>query len=508
MATGVRVSRSGNQLIDGQLGGWRWDGVLTYADPARPADYGSDYDADEDRDGVSARDEGFARLSADQLATVHAALSADENTTAALAGFSVEGMTGLETAYVAGSGAADVRLANSTDAETAYAYYPGKDAVDGDVWFGPSGVNPVPGTYDAHTILHELGHALGLKHGHEIDKYGALPAPYDSMEYSVMTYRSFTHGPEWYSNEHFGFAQTYMIADIAALQHLYGADFTTSAGNTVYAWTPESGATRVNGAVAFEPGDNRIFLTIWDGGGTDTYDLSAYKLGVRVDLTPGAYSLLSDEQTAELDDYEYAHGNVYNALQYQGDPRSLIENAIGGEGGDYLYGNAADNDLRGGAGWDDLYGRDGDDALHGGADYDILDGGDGDDLIVGGRAGDDLTGNRGRDVFAYGSRLDSRPSDWDQLNPGECAAFEKPGEGKGDLFDLTTFDADVTTPGRQSFAFGTEQGTGCLWAINAGNRKTLIRGNIDGDDTVEFQVAIDDGSRVRAGAYSEVDFLV
>ena len=36
-----------------------------------------------------------------------------------------------------------------------------------------------------------LGHALGLKHGHETEVYGALPFGTDSMEYSVMTYRSY-----------------------------------------------------------------------------------------------------------------------------------------------------------------------------------------------------------------------------------------------------------------------------------------------------------------------------
>ena len=64
------------------------------------------------------------------------------------------------------------------------------------------------------------------------------------------------------------------MADIAALQHMYGADFSTNGGNTVYKWTPGSGSTFVNGDVAIKPGANKIFATIWDGGGVDT--LSAF----------------------------------------------------------------------------------------------------------------------------------------------------------------------------------------------------------------------------------------
>jgi serralysin len=53
-----------------------------------------------------------------------------------------------------------------------------------------------------------------------------------------------------------------------------------------------------------------------------------------------------------LGDGNYARGNVANALLYNGDPRSLIENAIGGTGNDVLIGNQAANRLTGGGGAD------------------------------------------------------------------------------------------------------------------------------------------------------------
>ena len=51
-----------------------------------------------------------------------------------------------------------------------------------------------------------------------------------------------------------------------------------------------------------------------------------------------------------------AAGNIANALLYQNNPASLIENAIGGSGNDTIIGNAADNEFTGGRGNDFLDG--------------------------------------------------------------------------------------------------------------------------------------------------------
>ena len=46
------------------------------------------------------------------------------------------------------------------------------------------------------TILHEIGHTLGLKHGHYDDGvHGVLPPDHDSSEWSLMTYYSYLGGP-------------------------------------------------------------------------------------------------------------------------------------------------------------------------------------------------------------------------------------------------------------------------------------------------------------------------
>jgi serralysin len=111
--------------------------------------------------------------------------------------------------------------------------------------------------------------------------------------------------------------------------------------------------------------------------------LSNYNTNVTVDLRPGNWSTFSAAQLADLDSsapgQHLAHGNVANAYLYNNDPRSLIENAIGGSGNDTLIGNQAANNLNGGPGNDTLAGNQGNDVLEGGPGNDNLNGNDGTD---------------------------------------------------------------------------------------------------------------------------------
>ena len=201
----------------------------------------------------------------------------------------------------------------------------------------------------------------------------------NSMEFSVMTYRSYIGGPTTgYTNEEYGFAQTLMMLDIAALQHLYGADFNTNSTNTVYTFSTTTGEMFVNGVGQGAPGGgiggsaNRIFLTVWDGNGVDTYDFSNYSTSQSISLEAGGWSLMSSVQQANLGNGNFARGNVFNALQFNGDNRSLIENANGGSAGDLVAGNQIANLLNGNAGADTLVGQGGNDTLNGGTENDTL----------------------------------------------------------------------------------------------------------------------------------------
>ncbi len=246
---------------------------------------------------------------------------------------------------------AHLRFAMSSEADPAYAYYPPRGGgLGGTAWFNKLDFNnPFKGDYAWMAVLHEAGHTLGLKHGHE----GLAISPdRDSLEYSVMTYRSYpgasVGGPnDGYSNETWGYPQTLMMLDIGALQRLYGANFNYNATDTTYRWNTGTGEFSINGAGQGAPGVNRVFMTLWDGGGNDTYDLSNYLVGTIINLRPGEWTT-SSTQLANLGDGHMARGNVANALLHDGDPRSLIENAIGGSGGDTLIANAAANRLTGG----------------------------------------------------------------------------------------------------------------------------------------------------------------
>ena len=105
---------------------------------------------------------------------------------------------------------------------------------------------------------------------------------------------------------------------------------------------------------------------MWDGGGTDTYDFSNYSTNLTIDLNPGGWTTTSAAQLANLGNGHFAVGNIANAFLYQGNPASLIENAIGGSGNDTITGNSANNTLTGGDGNDHLDGVSGVDTMFGG----------------------------------------------------------------------------------------------------------------------------------------------
>ena len=287
---------------------------------------------------------------------------------------------------------------------TAYAYLPGNSPFgeSGDIFFNPQDYNtPVVGNYAYDTFGHELGHSLGLKHGHEV--WGitntAMDADRDSKEFSIMTYRSYvgTQTIDYATVESNGFAQSLMMYDIRAIQQMYGANFTSNATNTIYSFSTITGEMFINGVGQGTPVANRIFRTIWDGNGNDTYDFSNYTTNLSVDLTPGSWSDLDTSgnfQSVNLNAFNtpvygndgkllyanndpvknvYARGQVFNALQYNGDVRSLIENANGGSGNDQIIGNDANNILQGNGG---------NDTLNGGLGADTLIGGTGNDTYI------------------------------------------------------------------------------------------------------------------------------
>ena len=89
-----------------------------------------------------------------------------------------------------------------------------------------------------------------------------------------------------------------MMYDIAAVQTMYGANYATNSGDTVYKWSPTTGEMSLNDVGMGAPAGNKIFMTIWDGGGQDTYDFSNYTTALAVNLQPGGWTTASTTQLA------------------------------------------------------------------------------------------------------------------------------------------------------------------------------------------------------------------
>jgi serralysin len=299
-----------------------------------------------------------------------------------------------ETGEAAYSDNASILLANYTSgasAAAAFAYLPGNPdpaSRDGDVWINSTlSYNAVPVLWDygPQVLTHELGHTIGLAHPGNYDAEEGVTITYqanaeyyeDSRQYTVMSYfGSFNTGASLDR-----FAAAPQLDDIRAAQIEYGANMTTRTGDTTYGFN--SNADRP--WFVLSSASQRLVFAVWDAGGTDTFDFSAYSNSQTIDLRAGYFSSVG--------------GLVGNVAIAQG---VTIENAIGGKGQDVIVGNALANVLWGGAGTDTINGAAGNDSIVGGEGTSLLRGDDGADIILGGAAFDDINGNMGDDILAGG----------------------------------------------------------------------------------------------------------
>ena len=278
------------------------------------------------------------------------------------------------------SNSASILFANYSTGESgaaAFAYLPdfdrtGTSDVAGDVWTNSTlsyNANPAFQTYGLQVLLHEIGHAIGLRHPGDYNATGEAQFTYGVDALYHGDSRLFTTMSYFASSEAGGsvpyFAAAPQLHDIAAAQRLYGPNMNTRTGDTVYGFNSNTGRQEFTLTSA----SSAALFTIWDAGGNDTLDLSLYTGNSTIDLREEAFSSAGT-------------GNgggpaVYNIAIARG---AVIENAIGGSGDDSLRGNAVSNILNGAVGNDRLFGMGGDDILIGGTGADQLDGGQGSDV--------------------------------------------------------------------------------------------------------------------------------
>lgn len=367
------LKKSGTKSIDALLaGGNRWfhasgaDGSV----PSSGARTQLTYSFIDSASGLNATDaNGFESLSSSQRDVVRRALNY------------IATVVGVTFTEVASGG--DIQYGANTQANSAgYARYPNEgsqvflaknqSSFEGD-WS--------EGSYEWQVLLHETGHALGLKHpGNYNAGGGGTAGPYlaradDNRGNTLMSYYNASNMKRVvYDNGSFQSSQvnadTFQAYDIAALQYLYGVPTAQAA---TYQWSDGQAMSQ----------------TIWNNNPDSRIDLSNQTRDNVVDLRAGNKSSIgirdaygdmpfTKAEYAKLKSGGRSISSLVGTPTYTGKNNltiakgSQINAATGGSGNDTFIGNSSTNTLDGGSGDDRFFVGRGNASVTGGQGTDVV----------------------------------------------------------------------------------------------------------------------------------------
>lgn len=331
-----------------------------------------------------------------------------------------------------------------------------------------------PGGEGYVTLIHEIGHLLGLDHpwnekGWYVDANGAprldvsgnkVPEPYFpganasnntgdyGLNQGIFTTMGYTDG--WNGQPakgtDYGYQKGPGAFDIAAVQQLYGPKLTAHTGDDTYLLpTVNTSGTG--------------WSAIWDAGGTDTISATNATGSATIDLRPATLAPAGGPGAGGYVSWVKGIQGGFTIANTIGNPDGqdplLIENAVGGAYADTINGNKAANTLTGNGGNDTLNGYAGQDRIIGGLGADVMRGGADADTFVFTQAAESTPGSKTRDVIT-------------DFNPGE------------DHIDLTGLGANKWIDAAQFHHLAGE----VRYAPG------LLQADLNGDGKADFEVAL------------------